>query len=177
MCLAGCAATPATDDLTVVTVATPDPLPPEHEPADDEPRDELPEPPKGLAGKLYALQMVHAKGMGAESKPARHRLRAGGTKVKRPLTIQPGKCYTVLAVAKGNVDGLRVAIEVDAPPGLPLPMPHMVVAQSDGTTGDSAVLGGLPNCFKNPLPMAAPMTVTISATSGSGTALLQVFVR
>ncbi len=171
-----CAGSPADDQMTVVTVATPNPLPPGYDRADAGPRDDLPPLPKGLRGELEMLRKKHAKGMSSEAKPKRHRLRPG-KEVKRSLSALPGKCYTILAVAEESVDGLRIELKMNIPPGIPMQMPPLTLAMSEQKAGNSAVLGGAPNCFKNPMPVATPTTVLMRAASGEGNALLQVFVR
>jgi hypothetical protein len=95
-----------------------------------------------------------------------------GQSLEQPINVQPGKCYTVVAVGMG-VQQLDVQIVAQ-----PAPMfPPTVLAQSQGA-GPTATVGGKANgCFKNPLPFGGPAKVVLKATRGAGMAAAQVYVK
>ena len=93
-----------------------------------------------------------------------------GQILEQPITLQPGRCYAVVGVGIGLTE-LDAEIVIHHPPA-----PEYVAAVHQ-KTGPQAVLGGGGNCFKNPLPVAAPAKVRIRATGGQGLALAQTFSR
>ncbi|MEZ4440474.1 MAG: hypothetical protein R3B72_15360 [Polyangiaceae bacterium] len=93
-----------------------------------------------------------------------------GQVLEQPITLQPGRCYSVVGIGIG-IEELDAEIVIHQPPA-----PEFVAAQ-DQTTGPQAVLGGGQSCFKNPLPIAAPAKVRVRATRGNGVALAQIYMR
>lgn len=93
-----------------------------------------------------------------------------GQVLEQALTLQPGRCYSVVGIGIG-IEELDVEIVVHQPPA-----PEFVAAQDQGT-GPQATLGGGQSCFKNPLPIAGPAKVRVRATKGAGMALAQVYSR
>ena len=93
-----------------------------------------------------------------------------GQVLEQPLTLQPGRCYSVVGIGVG-IEELDVEIVVHQPPA-----PEFVAAQDQGT-GPQATLGGGQSCFKNPLPIAGPAKVRVRATKGNGVALAQIYSR
>lgn len=95
-----------------------------------------------------------------------------GQQLETVLQLQPGKCYTVLAV------GLPAVTEVDVQLVAQTPVPGMspVLAQ-DQTTGPQAVLGKAPNCYKWPFPIAGAVKVLTTVTAGQGIAAVQVYEK
>lgn len=90
----------------------------------------------------------------------------------QPVTLAPGKCYTVLAASIGGIEELDLFIRA-APAG----MPPMTLAQ-DATTGPNATVGGkAAGCWKNPMPMTLSATIIVRATRGTGIAAARVYVR
>jgi hypothetical protein len=51
-----------------------------------------------------------------------------------------------------------------------------IMAQ-DQDTGANAVLGRKPNCYKWPMPLAAPVKVVVTVAGGSGLAAAQVYEK
>jgi len=88
-----------------------------------------------------------------------------------PVTLQPGKCYTVLAVGVGiqTVDISLVA--TTAIPGLAGVLAH------DSGGGTQASLGGKGNCYKLPLPISVQAKYVVSATAGQGMAASAMFSK
>jgi hypothetical protein len=93
-----------------------------------------------------------------------------GQVLEQPIQIQPGRCYTVVAVGIGITE-LDVELVLHQPP-----MPEYVAA-TDSTTGPQAVLGGGGNCFKNPLPVGGPGKIRMRATGGNGIAMAQAYSK
>jgi len=89
---------------------------------------------------------------------------------EQPFHIQPGRCYTVVALGMG-ISELDVEIVVQQPPA-----PEWVAA-SDDTAGPHAILGGKGQCFENPFPVGAPAKVRLKASAGSGMAVAQIYSR
>jgi hypothetical protein len=94
-----------------------------------------------------------------------------GQVLEQPFNIQPGKCYSVVAVGIGITE-LDVMIQVQPVPAFPA----QTLAQ-DNMSGAQAVLGGKGNCFKNPLPVGGPAKVVMKATGGSGMAIGQLYSK
>lgn len=95
-----------------------------------------------------------------------------GQQLETVLQLQPGKCYTVLAV------GLPAVTEVNVQLVAQTPVPGMspVLAQ-DQTTGPQAVLGKAPNCYKWPFPIAGAVKVLTTVAAGQGIAAVQVYEK
>ena len=96
-----------------------------------------------------------------------------GQSLGQPINLQPGKCYTIVAVGMG-VGQVEVQLVMQ-----PAPMfPPTVIAQSSPGSGSVATLGGrATGCFKNPLPIAGPATIVVKAVRGGGMAAAQVYVK
>ena len=97
---------------------------------------------------------------------------AAGQNLTSDLQLQPGKCYTVVAAALppiSEVDVKFVAIS-------PIPGSAMILAQ-DKDTGNQAVLGKKPNCYKNAMPIAVPVRMVLEVPAGQGIAAAQVYEK
>ena len=94
-----------------------------------------------------------------------------GQVLEQPFNIQPGKCYSVVAVGIGITE-LDVMIQVQPVPQFPA----QTLAQ-DNTSGAQAILGGKGSCFKNPLPIGGPAKLVMKATGGSGMAIGQLYSK
>ena len=95
-----------------------------------------------------------------------------GQTLEHEMTIQPGKCYTVVAVGVGiqEVDITMVAVT-------PIPGQNPQLGK-DTTSGSQASLGGKGNCIKLaviPFPIQAKYVIT--ATRGAGMAAAQLYVK
>ncbi len=93
-----------------------------------------------------------------------------GQQLESTITMQPGKCYTVIAAAvPGGISELNVQLAAAIPP-------FPVIAQ-DQTTGPQAVVGKTPNCYKWALPFAGQTKVITTAAAGQGVAAVQVYEK
>lgn len=95
-----------------------------------------------------------------------------GQASEEALTLEPGKCYTVIAVGLPPVAELNVQLL----PAAVVPGVQPVLAQ-DQDVGARAVVGRAPNCFKWPLPVAGGARVVTTVASGTGLVATQVFVK
>lgn len=93
-----------------------------------------------------------------------------GQTLEQPLTLNPGKCYTVIGASAG-IQQLDASIVLHQPP-----FPPAVVSQSN-TQGPQAVLGGKGACWKNLSPIPLPAKVILKATRGAGMAAGQVYSK
>ncbi len=125
----------------------------------------------GLAtGPLMLFSQQQAPGMQREGNVAAANFQEGQS-MEEAVSLQPGKCYTVLAVGAG-------VAEVDISLQLTTPMPGMnpALAQDSGS-GQQAALGGGGNCYKWPWPMAGQAKYVIKATRGAGLVAGQLYVK
>ena len=86
--------------------------------------------------------------------------------------LQPGKCYVVVGAAAPPVSEVNVKLAA----AVPIPGSAPVMAQ-DSDTGVQAVIGRKPNCYKNPLPLPAPVKLILEVQAGSGVAAAQLFEK
>ncbi|NUP09606.1 MAG: hypothetical protein HOW73_26470 [Polyangiaceae bacterium] len=131
-----------------------------------------PEDEAALRAKLDAAVEKEGEGTAFDGSPVAGRFKQGEV-IELTVTIQPNKCYTVVAVSNDGITELDASVIVAAPiPGVPA----QTVA-NDSTTGPDSTLGGGGNCVKSPIPTAAPATVQVKATKGGGTAAVQVLSK
>jgi hypothetical protein len=93
-----------------------------------------------------------------------------GQQLEAQVQMEPGKCYTVVGAALPPVAELDLKLIAVTPLAGMAP-----VLAVDNTTGTQAVLGEKPNCFKWAWPIAAPVKVVVSVSSGQGLAAAQLF--
>lgn len=94
----------------------------------------------------------------------------GGT-AEQTIMIDSGRCYAVIAMGSPGVAELD--IQIQAKPGLPVPLPGPIIAV-DSTSGAEASLSP---CWKNPFPLSFPAVVVLKATRGKGPIGGQVYVK
>jgi hypothetical protein len=118
---------------------------------------------------MAATAPKDAPGMAAEGQPGRATLAEGGH-TSLIVTLQPGRCYTVIAMsAPLQVAELGVTLYA-----LPL---NMEAGRSAATDKNPAVLGRgkTPTCPISPIPM--PYKVDVVAKKGAGRVSVQVFSK
>lgn len=124
--------------------------------------------------ELQALAASDAAGMTAAGATLAARFKTGET-LEFQLTLSPGRCYTVLAAGAASVQQIDLQMGI-SPASLPIPMPAAVLAQATGTK--TAVIGAKSSgCYKNPMPIPFPATVTMKVAAGSGIAGVQVYAK
>ena len=162
---AGAAATPAPTVTAAPTVA----------PAATAPLPPTAADPGLTAAVAPMLTQLAAAQTVAGSKPLGAAMvgNVGGTQVLEQLiSLQPNKCYSVVAVGMPPVTELNVQILLTTLiPGM------SPILATDQDTGASATLGKKPNCYKWALPLAAPVKVVVSSAGGTGVAGAQVFEK
>ena len=87
------------------------------------------------------------------------------------VTLNPGKCYTVLSVGAGIAE-----VDITLMATTPVPGMNPVLAQDSGS-GQNAALGGGGNCFKWSWPMSIQAKYVIKATRGAGIAASQFYSK
>ncbi len=96
-----------------------------------------------------------------------------GQSLETQITMNPGKCYTVVGVGIPTIQNLDLQIVAAISiPGMAPP-----VAAADNTQGSTAVIGAKPNCYKWPLPIAGSMKLTMSVPAGQGMAAAQIYEK
>jgi hypothetical protein len=134
---------------------------------------------QAIAAAVGALIKVReakeAKGLKAEGDLIAGMIQEGGT-IDRDVSLQPGKCYTILGQGTG-VTQLDMTLTFKAPMAIP-GMPAAVLAQSS-TSGDKSAIGagGVGKCYKTIGPLVVPAVLSIKATKGSGAAGAQVYAK
>lgn len=95
-----------------------------------------------------------------------------GQQFEAAVQLQPGKCYTVIAVGLPPVAEMNIQLIATTP------IPGMTpVLAEDQTAGPQGVLGKAPNCFKWPLPLPGGAKAVATAASGQGMAAFQVYEK
>lgn len=95
-----------------------------------------------------------------------------GQQIETVVTMQPGKCYTVIATGLPSVTETNVQLVAS----VPLPGVSPVLAQ-DSTAGPQAVVGKAPNCYKWALPLPGQVKVITTVAAGQGIAATQVYEK
>ena len=98
---------------------------------------------------------------------------AQGQTLEAQVQMNPGKCYTVVAVGLPPVTNLDIALV----PALPIPGLPAATMAADNTVASTAIVGDKPNCFKWAFPMSGMMKVVMTVSQGSGVAAAQVFEK
>jgi len=115
---------------------------------------------------------TEAKGMKEDGPAIGGMLQEGGT-LTQEFNLMPGRCYTILGQGLPPIAQLDLNLSGKALiPGVP---PAVLAASS--TKGAGASIGAGKNCYKNPFPIAAPVVLTVKATTGSGPAGAQVYSK
>jgi hypothetical protein len=117
-----------------------------------------------------ALAATDAQGMQREGNIAAGQFREGDS-LEVPMQLNPGKCYTVLAVGAGIQE-----MHISLMSATPIPGQFQEVAR-DGGGGAQATLGGKGNCYKWPWPVGAQGKYVMKATRGSGVAAGALYVK
>jgi hypothetical protein len=107
-------------------------------------------------------------------------MRAEGTPVKLTLsqgqtgegsvTLQPGKCYTLVGASMPGV------IDVLVKATYPAPMQAQVLGQS-GQGGPMPVVFAKEACYRNPAPMGVPVRIEVTMKQGSGQVAIQPYAK
>jgi hypothetical protein len=119
---------------------------------------------------LATLGNQHAPGMAKEGNPVAGNFQAGQT-LESTFTLQPGKCYTLVAQGVG-ITQLDLEIQYVTPvPGL------APTAGKSSTRGAQAVVGSGNGCIRPMSPFQAQAKFIVKATSGAGLAVAQLYSK
>jgi len=114
---------------------------------------------------LRAAATKYAPGMSPEGQVAKGNLAEGGH-VEFMTSMDPSKCYTIVAYGAGVQD---LDLNLLAPPL------YNFLAGQDGMAGPTAVIGQKPMCPI--IPMSVPYKVDIHAKKGGGAIAAQVYSK
>jgi hypothetical protein len=95
-----------------------------------------------------------------------------GQVLEQAFTLQPGKCYSVVAVGAPPVEELAVEIV-----GQPSDRLSPVVLAADQRVGPQAVIGDGGQCFRSINAVAIPAKIVLRVERGSGIAGAQLYVK
>jgi len=168
----GAAGAPATGPLPSATAPAPSATVPTPAPSSSAP---VPVDPALAATLTPLLTQLGASQVVAGSKPLGAAMvgNVGGPQIlEQQITLQPNKCYSLVAFGAPPITELNVQLlAVTVIPGM---APVLAVDQD---TGASATLGKKPNCYKWALPSPKPVKVIVSAAAGQGIAGAQVYEK
>lgn len=173
----GFAGPPATTDTTTApppasTPTTPPPPPPASStaPTGAAPPTCDPAAATMLSALLTPLQQQQAPGTKAVGSVCG--IGQPGSVIEVPFQIQPGKCYTAIGGGLPPLTQIDLQIVTKGPAGTP----PVVLATSTGN-GVQPVIGGKPNCVKNPLPIGGPGALVLKFTGGQGAAIATIYEK
>lgn len=128
---------------------------------------------QGLSdGPLAERAAVDAPGMQIEGDLIAGKL-APGEVVEQEFKLQPGRCYTLIAVGGDGVQELDAAFETIEPV-----RGKASALIADSASGNIAVIGGAGTCFPHPAE-EAPRAVrwVLRVRSGTGVVVTQLYAR
>jgi hypothetical protein len=96
---------------------------------------------------------------------------AEGQSIEGPLSVQGVKCYTVVAAGAGSIGDLD-SRWVQATAAVPT-----LTHATDDDSGNVAVVGKKPGCFRWAFPGSAQLSLVVTATRGQGPVAAQVYVK
>ena len=105
---------------------------------------------------------------------------AEGEKVTVPVTLQPGKCYAIIAHSYPNITDIDIFLKPNLgpnPPPLLLGFANVVLAQDSEQGPISSIGSGKNNCYKNPFPIPGAAVVEGVAKAGAGPFAIQVYSK
>lgn len=121
-----------------------------------------------LTPVLQSTAQTETAGMTADGSPFAGQFQPGQI-LEKPVTLQPGKCYGVVALGIGITE-LDVQFVVHQAPA-----PEVVVAQDQGTGPQATIPAS--SCYRNLAPLPIPAKLRMRATAGTGPAMAQVYVK
>ncbi|CAN5642457.1 hypothetical protein BH09MYX1_BH09MYX1_57100 [soil metagenome] len=122
---------------------------------------------------LNAFAQTEAPGMAREGNLIAGNFQEGQI-MEQPITLQGGKCYTVLALGVGGISEVDIALVATTQFAQ-----LNGVLQRDTSAGAQASLGGKGNCYKLPFPapFSTPAKYVIKVTKGGGIAAAALYVK
>jgi hypothetical protein len=111
---------------------------------------------------LHSIAARELPGMQPLGAPIVAQFREGQT-LEQPLSIEPGKCYSIVGTSAGIQD-----LDIELGP----------VRASEPSIGPTAVLGSRQaGCIQHAYGVAIPTKIIVRAVEGSGIAAVQVYVQ
>lgn len=120
------------------------------------------------AGISYNAQQ-NAPGMRAEGSPVKLQLGQGQT-AEGQITLNPGKCYTLVGASMPGV------LDVTVQATMPAPLQSQVLGQNSNT-GPMPIVWPKDGCYRHALPMPMPIRIAVTMKSGSGMVAIQPYVK
>jgi hypothetical protein len=121
---------------------------------------------------IRAIAQVQAPGMQPEGARANLSLAAGGNQVTT-VTLQAGKCYTVVVYPNPPIGGVT-SMKAE----LLTPLTQQVAAPAaNGMAPNGAVIGAGNGCVAPLLPVPTPYSVRVTANAGTGGVAVQLFSK
>lgn len=180
---AACSSEPETPEQPYPTATAPPPQPPPPAPPPEPVVQTGPCDATMQVAMQAAIEERAKKELGFGLKPEGAfscTLVADGEKVTVPVTLQPGKCYAVIAHSYPNITDIDLFLRPNLgpnPPPLLIPFANMVLAQ-DSEQGPIASIGsGKNNCYKNALPIPGAAVAEAVAKAGAGPLAVQVYSK
>jgi hypothetical protein len=109
---------------------------------------------------IKSKAQTDARGMTAEGQLMSAKLQAGAH-AQAPLTLQPGRCYSI--VGFGGIGVFEYQLNLITAP----PLPPQVLAQSAAGRADPT-LGPNEQCITNPYPLPLSVNVDMNVVRGQG---------
>lgn len=162
--------TTATPPVTTTTAPPPPPPASSTAPATAAPPTCDPAAATMLSALLTPLQQQFAPGTKAVGSVCG--IGQPGAVIEVPFQIQPGKCYAAIGGGLPPLTQIDLQLVTKGPAGTP----PVVLATSTGN-GVQPVIGGKPNCIKNPLPIGGPGALVLKFTAGQGAAIATVYEK
>lgn len=120
------------------------------------------------AGIQYNAQQ-NAPGMRADGSPVKLTLSQGQT-AEGQVTLQPGKCYTLVGASMPGV------LDVSVKATYPVPLQGQVLGQST-QSGPMPVVFAKEACFRNAAPIGMPIRIEVQMKQGSGQVAIQPYSK
>jgi len=112
----------------------------------------------------------NAPGMNPDGSMVKLSLQQGQTS-EGQVTLQPGKCYTL--VGASSIGVLETEIKVT----MPAPLTQQVLGQNAAGMNPMPVVWGGGNCYRSPSPIAMPVRLEVTMKSGAGTIGIQAYSK
>jgi hypothetical protein len=112
----------------------------------------------------------NAPGMNPDGSMVKLSLQQGQTS-EGQVTLQPGKCYTLIGASSIGV--LETEIKVT----MPAPLNTQVLGQNAAGMNPMPVVWGGGNCYRSPSPIAMPVRLEVTMKSGAGTIGIQAYSK
>ena len=125
-----------------------------------------------MSVQIASIAQTQASGMTKQGETMGATLQEGQT-LEQAVTLQPGKCYTVVALGMPNIQDLRVVLEPVVPAGIP----NVMTLSQSMTSGSQLTMAPTPNCYTLLSPLAVQAKIIVTARAGSGPVGAQLYMK